>query len=1536
MAIPSNATNDLKSSVAIYFNQALQGFAAASETGLLTQMSAVRVKNSVVTDKDAKKFYKAELKKLYPNGIDKQALVDLMEANTGVDLSPADEAALVGLKKPEQIILAFLQRQDVRAEFNGDVLDYQQDLAAGTAEFGSDSDLKNAAPTDITPNTASVAETIAAGSVITTLAAVDPDAGDTFTFQLITDASAKFEIVGNQLKLKAGESLDFETAPSHAVTVQVTDQDGETYQEVLTINVTNVGNAPTDIAPDNATVAEDISTVTPIMTLSFVDPGPEFPGVHTFTLVDDPSGLFEIVGNVVSLKAGASLDFETATSHQITVKVTDPEGLTYQETLTINVSNVQDGNIVALQLGTDNINTTNVATSDNDTFIGSTNFSQNFAFGPINVDASSTARSGDKIDGGDDTGDIFDLTLSGSVASAFQDVVSTGIETRNVEILRVHNQVQTSVFGEDVIVDMSQHYDVKDVQLPLPDSDIMLRDMQNAGGTILIQDPSLGDEMDVQIDFDLQALNGVGHANDTLTIQVEEVNGADILITQDAEGNGGEFGDGVAAALETLTVDFVNIDSRIDELRSNGTSTFIFTGDANAAIGDGPAAIDLFGANPAYTSADSFFDDMGNTASLIDASTMTGSLYINLSEASNDFDFLGGTGADTTVIGNSLVSPFGTTTFDGGTGADNTAVLWDEFSVTGVATDNPLVNYQRVAFTEAMGVSPGGLFNAAFMGQQVRDILLMDGLSDGGFGLTVTNTDALPAGTIFHFQDELPPLASNFPADDDGANAEGNGETMTFLTSGAAAATVSVHFDDFSLLSDEITFAGNVGVMNLGGNGLLFNGVEATFDGGMDNLTTINATGNNQFELLSTGVLNSLATINATGNTGGVEMQNGPLSVFSEADHTAVSDINSGVLGLTLTGGDGDDVFIGSAGSDVINGNGDDDVLFGNAGIDFINGGSGNDSAQGGDDTDFITGGLGNDDLVGGDGGDFIDGNEGEDTLYGWAGTDDLDGGTGNDLVKGGGGSDIVAGGLGVDEHWGDRDPLGGDVNDPEGGPILGDPETSTITIDNVEPGDSFAVSVSGLDGQGAPILVVYAATAVDTPDTVAAALSAQISAALGVLANVSVASNVVTIESINNGDAFEVATTTTNRPAVPDIETMTFSNILDIGDTIDVEVDGVTYTIDIEAPLASSNETAAYVQAALASVLPANFTATVSGSVVTISSANGIGIGLVATVTNGDTPNYITLSVSGFDPGAGEFVQVEVPGGGNYTEASLVDLANAVINDGSWSGTTSDLIIELPNGDVRIYSSNALATGNLVNLGVIGGAGAGNPATPVATPLVAADADTDPAVASIQNGSAAGVDSQTADVVETVPAVADQDLTDDNTGFFSDTFVIETGTGPLVVSATASDDGVAGLFDDVVTTDADALSSMDRIMDWDAGTVQDFLNFAALNVDGDINNYTESDGATSLLDAIASINFMLSTGRDFAAAEVFLANAVTENQTAATAGSNLTLGAGTYHTIVGADTNGDNVADSMVILVGVGSAGAGVDGFTQTDIVQV
>ena len=77
---------------------------------------------------------------------------------------------------------------------------------------------QNEAPTDITVAGGSVQENAAAGTVVATLGATDPDAGSTFTYTLSSDPSGKFEIVGDEIRLKTGATLDHEAATSHQST----------------------------------------------------------------------------------------------------------------------------------------------------------------------------------------------------------------------------------------------------------------------------------------------------------------------------------------------------------------------------------------------------------------------------------------------------------------------------------------------------------------------------------------------------------------------------------------------------------------------------------------------------------------------------------------------------------------------------------------------------------------------------------------------------------------------------------------------------------------------------------------------------------------------------------------------------------------------------------------------------------------------------------------------------------------------------------------------------------------------------------------------------------------------------------------------------------------------------------------------------------------------------------------------------------------------------------------------------------------------
>ncbi|MBL4864639.1 MAG: cadherin-like domain-containing protein, partial [Rhodobiaceae bacterium] len=115
----------------------------------------------------------------------------------------------------------------------------------------------NEGPTDIALSNASVAEN-AAGAVVGTLSTTDVDAGDSHTYAV---DDARFEVVGGELKLKAGVSLDHEAADSVDVTVTTTDSGGATYSETFSIAVGDVNEGPAAGAVDLGATNEDSSVL---------------------------------------------------------------------------------------------------------------------------------------------------------------------------------------------------------------------------------------------------------------------------------------------------------------------------------------------------------------------------------------------------------------------------------------------------------------------------------------------------------------------------------------------------------------------------------------------------------------------------------------------------------------------------------------------------------------------------------------------------------------------------------------------------------------------------------------------------------------------------------------------------------------------------------------------------------------------------------------------------------------------------------------------------------------------------------------------------------------------------------------------------------------------------------------------------------------------------------------------------------------------------------------------------------------------------
>jgi hypothetical protein len=159
-------------------------------------------------------------------------------------------------------------------------------------------------PTDLVLSNASVNENLA-GAAIGALSTVDPDLGDTFTYALQSDPTNKFEIVSATLKLKDGESLDFETTPTVELLIRSTDAGGLYFEKSFTITVNNIPETPTDIVLSNATIDENLAGGAIGMLSTIPDPGGA-----VYTIENDPTNKFEIVGATLQLKTGESLNYE--------------------------------------------------------------------------------------------------------------------------------------------------------------------------------------------------------------------------------------------------------------------------------------------------------------------------------------------------------------------------------------------------------------------------------------------------------------------------------------------------------------------------------------------------------------------------------------------------------------------------------------------------------------------------------------------------------------------------------------------------------------------------------------------------------------------------------------------------------------------------------------------------------------------------------------------------------------------------------------------------------------------------------------------------------------------------------------------------------------------------------------------------------------------------------------------------------------------------------------------------------------------------
>jgi len=224
-------------------------------------------------------------------------------------------------------------------------------LYVDNVQVGYDTGAANSAPA-ISSNGGGTTASVTVGensTVVTTVTATDVDAGHTLGYSIAGGADAARFTIHNS----TGQ-LSFVSAPSYEapadsggnnvydVTVQVSDGQGGTDTQALAVTVANVNEAPTDLALSANTVAEHAANGTVVGTVSGSDV--DMGDTKTYSLTDNAGGRFAINSSAgqITVANRSLINYERATSHNLTVRVTDSGGLTYDETFTINVTDVNE------------------------------------------------------------------------------------------------------------------------------------------------------------------------------------------------------------------------------------------------------------------------------------------------------------------------------------------------------------------------------------------------------------------------------------------------------------------------------------------------------------------------------------------------------------------------------------------------------------------------------------------------------------------------------------------------------------------------------------------------------------------------------------------------------------------------------------------------------------------------------------------------------------------------------------------------------------------------------------------------------------------------------------------------------------------------------------------------------------------------------------------------------------------------------------------------------------------------------------------
>jgi Ca2+-binding RTX toxin-like protein len=862
--------------------------------------------------------------------------------------------------------------------------------------------------TDNNLATNTIAESAVVGTVVgITAHASDATEGSTITYSLSSNPGGKFAIDEHTGIVTVNGPLDFETASSHTITVLATSSAGTVSSESFTINVTNVNDNPvtaiedTNIAANS--VAENAVAGTAVGITAHASDADQGGLGIVYTLSDNAGGRFAIDYSTGVVTVLSGIDYEAATSHNITVVATSLDGSTNSQSYTIAVTNVNDNPIYT-------ISDANLAAANS--------VAENATVGTI---VGITAHATDA-----DAGATITYSLSDNASGRFVIDAETGVVSvagpLDYETAPSHNITVVATSSDGSTYSQVFNIPVTNVNEAPTASPVLItatEDGSSISGNLLTA--GAVHDVDAATTFTFSQLSGA--AGFSLAS-----NGVWTFSPASAEYQSLKLGE-----VRNIEVSYQVADNGSPALTATNTITLTVTGTndipvtsnvtvggyENVVVHGQVTGVDVDGDTLTYAATNAVHGTVSMNAATGEYTFTPDADYWGTGASAASFDYTAFDG-----IGNSVVK---TVTINLQDVANILTPDQDHITLANPGAENVLGTNNNLNAGDSI---TGGVEDTVFLSTDHAQAeagyagFILNGVgtfkvdNDSGSANTFDMSSSSGVHTLVS-ENSLNDVRFNYANTYDVAGVKNVNLDVINLTDGVNV-TLDLRNGDV-LASNDVA---NIHVTNSSDDSVSANSINITAQGtgavdqntaaGIEtvNLTTSGSNGAVQIQDLNTPgatQLNITTAVNLTiGNTsGGFPPFENPISAsISNVDaRTSTGNVSlsteSRLDSVTIHGGDGNDTFVTNVGnySDSVDGGKGDDTLWVGGGHNNVTGGEGNDNI-------WALGG--NDNIDGGSGNDNIDAGNGNNTVYGRAGDDHITVGTGNDYVEGNEDNDTI------------------------------------------------------------------------------------------------------------------------------------------------------------------------------------------------------------------------------------------------------------------------------------------------------------------------------------------------------------------------------------------------------------------------------------------------------------------------------------------------------------------------------------------------